>query len=86
MEGDAAEVSGVFSEVEYGESGGAVLEWLGPYLDGAFRVDAVALFAERVLIDGDDLAVGENGGDLGRDGGEIVAGEEGAASMAQRVM
>ena len=47
-----------------------------PDFDFAVRVDAARLLAQRILIDGDDVAVGEDGLDLGLHVGQVVAGEQ----------
>ena len=70
------EVGRRFAEVEDGEGAWSRRGAAGPDFDGAFGVEAVALIAEGVLIDGDDFAVGEDGDDLGGHGGEVVAGQE----------
>ena len=60
------EVGGTVAEVEDGESCGASFEGSGPDFDGAFREDAFSLMAKRILIDGENLGVGEDGFDIGR--------------------
>jgi hypothetical protein len=40
-------------------------------------VDAACLAVERVLVDGDDVGVGEGGPDIGRHHGDVVACHEG---------
>ncbi len=60
-----ARLAGASPKLKMARRAGAVVQGARPELDGAFAVDAVALMAEGVLIDGDDLSVGEDGLDLG---------------------
>lgn len=62
----------------------ATAEGLDPNLDVLRRLGerAEALFAELVLVDGDDVLVGENRADLGLHVRDVVAGHEGRGEHA----
>ena len=68
----------VAADVDDGDGDGSALEIAGPDFDFAVRVGVAGLVAEWILVDGDDVFVGEDGGDLGLHLGEVVAGEKGS--------
>jgi len=67
----------VAAGVEDGDGDGSVFELAGPDFHFALAVDAAGLVAERVLVDGDDAGIGEDGLDLRLHVGQVVAGEQG---------
>ena len=66
----------VAARVEHGDGHGAALKMPRPHFDFAVGVDAAGLLAQRVLIDGDDVAIGEDGLDLRLHVGQVVAGQQ----------
>ena len=72
MGGDA-----VAARVEDGDGHGSAGERAGPDFDFTVSVDAAGLVAEAVLIDGDDVSVGEDGLDFRLHVGQVIAGEQG---------
>ena len=54
----------------------AAREMTRPYLDFALGIDARCLPAQRILINGNDVTVGEDVLDGGSHGGEVVASEQ----------
>ncbi len=51
----------IVAAVEEADGDGAILERLGPDFEGTFGADAITLFAEGILVDGDDVLVHEDG-------------------------
>src|ERR1700753_949306 len=66
----------VAAGVQDGDGGGSARELLLPHSALAFTVDAIGLFAEGILIEGDDVTVGEDRVDFRLHVREVVAGEE----------
>src|ERR1035441_8658749 len=79
---DQVEVEGVggvaaVADSDDGYGDGSALELAGPDLDFAGGVGADALPAQWVLVDGDDVAVHEDGLDLRLHAGQVVACQQG---------
>src|ERR1019366_2399245 len=66
----------VGADVEYGDCHCSTGEMAGPDFDFAVGIGAASLMAELVLIDGDDIFVGEDGLDLRLHVGQVIAGEK----------
>ena len=76
------DLGGGVAAVEEADGVAAIGQRLGPDFDGAFLGDADALFAELVLIDGDDFFVHEDVGDRRLHVADVVAGEQGRGQQA----
>ena len=76
MQVDAAQKGIVLAKVEDSQRSISIGQRTRPDLDGTFREDALPLLAEGILIDGDDLSIGENGGDLRRQLIQVVARQQ----------
>ncbi len=65
---------------------GAALEWLGPDFDWTYCGYAIPLLAQRILIDGDDFAIGQDRAVSGVIWERSLPASSGAASIAHRLM